>query len=316
MTSGVPRSVIYVLSGLSLPMGVSIPLPGGGLVGINARSSTIKPSDDPAEVRPPGRGDSNSRSYSRLVLASELPPNTDSDVPRLNSVVERMVLPLRVGTPGTIRVAFSNLVIGDLKSALEEGSDHAPPERLHESVNAEMDEEDVGLMQNLMGQLLYRREYDAALSAFSNAYYAPSMVDMGVQMVNAIDMLFDPFGNRAGQVVNLTRVASAFSATSTEQMREMREDLERAFAYRAVLNDQGSSVEDAGAWFDANTWRLQTMFAWSYQRILWLEKQAGLNRAALETELAQNNHAKLARLIESPLFFAQHGRTVQQLEPD
>lgn len=298
-------------------MGVSIPLPGGGLVGINARSSTIKPSDDPAEVRPPGRGDSDPRSYSRLVLASELPPNTASDIPGLNSVIERMALPLRIGTPGTIRLAFSNLVLADLKAALEEGTDHAPPDRLHESVNAEMDEEDVSLMQNLMGQLLYRREYDMALSAFSNAYYAPSMVDMGVQMVNAIDTLFDPRGDQMGQVTNLARVASAFSATSTEQMREMREDLERAFAYRALLNDEGSSVvEEAGAWFDANTWRLQTMFAWSYQRILWLEKQPGLNRAALETELGQNNHARLARLIESPLFFAQRGRTVQQSEQD
>ena len=137
----------------------------------------------------------------------------------------------------------------------------------------------------------------------------------------SLEAMFDPNAEqRGGRNQRVSERASAFAATSSEQKRDMKRLVLRAYTHRAALQHGETRPEKlhaANEWFTENELSLRMILSWATQRVLRLraETQSFDPASYLYSAPVTDRRAAAQELMEVPLFWATQVQELMTLNP-
>lgn len=228
------------------------------------------PGNHPAEVIPEGQADVHLRKISRWVLACEIEA-TKPILGRVKDYLEKVSLPLRLGTPATVALGGVKLVEGTLDQVLAEGLQQPAPVTYGVNCIIRLTDQESASMEAALVQLTYRSRFAVSLDHYLDAFLNPSPPQVGLKYLLALEAMFDPNGEQRGRDQRVSERASTFAATSLDQKRDMKRKLLQAYTHRGALQHgetRPERLQSARVWFNENVAKLQMIVAWSAQRVL------------------------------------------------
>jgi hypothetical protein len=243
----------------------------------------------------------------------------DLALSQIRGYAEKVVLPLRIGSPGRVIVGSGifGREVGD--EFLTEGTNQPAPVPSGSSWYADLSQEDSELLATWAPMLAYEPKYELALSYFTNAYYSSTLTEAGLAYLLALETLFAPNQEGRGRSDNVSLRASAFAATSKEQRRRMRSDIVMAYEHRGTPRHGENRLEVLDAahqWFADKLPNLQCIAAWAIQRVLFLNRTVvDFDVLSFAGSIQQGNQQALNQIFHSPLFWVDTGRELIHLSP-
>ena len=271
------------------------------------------------EVVPEGQTDQNPRRISRWVLACEL----ETEKPVLGQVrdyLEKVALPLQLGTPATVALGGIKLVEGSLAEALAAGSQQPAPLVYGVNTVIRLTDQESSIMEAALVQLSFRPRFAVPLVHYLNAFHEPGLPQACLKYILALEAMFDPDGEEKNKDQRVSERASTFAATSLEQQRDMKRTLLQAYTHRGALQHGETPPErlqSANVWFMENEVNLRVIAAWSTQRVLFLN--AGNSEfdppASLQKIPSTRRREAVTALMAQPLCWAATGEEFTVVNP-
>ena len=317
--AGLEYSALATISGVTLVDVTSLQLCNGILT---ANPAALKPDTfevDPANVaRESDRKNLHSRKLAKHVLVSRFDTEQPVELPKVSEFLEKVALPLRLGTAGRVLLNAVALEPGAPERFLSEGSEQPAPFPLGWADHATLSKENRDAITASLPLLTYDPAYDLALMHFTNAFYKNSNAEIGLDFLLALETMFAPGDASRGSSDKVASRAAMFAATSADQQREMARDIRNAYKHRRPIRHgepDPEEISSARSWFDQNSRKLRVICSWGFQRVLWLNRS--LSRFDLMTwaqDLQRGDRTRLATVQSSPLCWIESGNMVLNLD--
>ena len=312
------------ISGIGLPPGRVLELEGGYVfpntvvepwleVGEEVFSNVtrLRPDND-APDRPP-------RPVARWLLCAGFRSLEPIDLKFVHTYLERVALPLRLGTPGTVLLDALRVQKAEVTDFIPHSSNSAAPEPYGLNTFVDLSERECRGMETIaLPQLSYRPAYELALMHFSVARKTIAPAEMCLELLVALETMFDPDNDARGRGDRVARRASAFAGTNVEQVRTFRKLLRQGYEHRNTLRHgerDALKTEAAKQWFQVHVMDLTVIAAWSFQRVLALA--AADSSFDLDSHISQvdaGNDRALTALRATRLFWATKVRGGSNLD--
>lgn len=292
--------------------------------GVLARNPEAKPWwDSPGnhltEVVPEGQTELNLRKIARWVLACEIEASRPT-LGRVKDYLEKIALPLRLGTPANVVLGGIKLATGALADVLAAGLQQPAPVIYGVNTVIRLDANECEEMEKALAQLAYRPRFAVPLVHYINASNEPGSPQAGLKCLLALEAMFDPDGKQRSKEQRVSEKASTFAATSSNQKREMKKVLLQAYTHRGALQHGETRLEllqSANIWFKENEAKLRLIVAWSTQRVLRLTAEhSEIDPATLINSIpATHRKQAVAMVMALPLNWAAMGKEFAALNP-
>ena len=312
-------TAVMNVSGIYLSEGVKLRLTGGVLAANpEAQPWWDSPEQHPAYVVPEGQTGPSLRKIARWLLVCPI-DQPDPLLAQAQDYVEKVALPLRLGTPATVTLGGLRLLEETVDEFITPGSQQRPPVTYGVNRFVRLNERECQVMERTLPQLTYEPVYGVSMVHFISASYDPPP-EASLKYILSMEAMFDPNGNERGQNQRVSERASTFAGTSVEQKREMKRIVLKAYTHRRALRHgeiRQERLQAANEWLSENELNLRTIASWATQRALRLRlEKPDFDPASYISAVPNADRRNIVKkFMEVPLFWATRSREIMVLSP-
>lgn len=168
-------TVLTTISGIYLEGRDQLHLQGGVLArNPEAEPWWDSPENHPADVVPEGQTDLNLRKISRWVLACQIEASKPT-LGRVKDYLEKVSLPLILGTPATVALGDVKLAQGPLNEVLVAGLQQSAPVTYGVNCFIRLTRRESAVMETALAHLTYLPQFAVPLVHYLNAFHEPGL---------------------------------------------------------------------------------------------------------------------------------------------